>query len=405
MAKNTLMRRTVEPAADSKSKGEGVPFRQLLDGLARQVAFDEGLIITTLPRGSLQIVQPAKLPETFVKDYAREYHLEDRLTWQAILGNRAVAASEIWPQGEGRFLREFLMPRGLRYAAAAVLKAPVLEGYPGAVHLYRSEARGPFSQADLQKLAHFARQLDAAIEKVHASRPKTGACLVDTALTARPKVRQFLFDGEVHELYAQGEFQSLDHRLRDEIVHFARQELHRLDGELSVAERAKLPDSRGDLWTFRVVVYRTYPAIGEGPYVLFCMQPSCGDWSTVRPSDFQADTEIARLVPALKFMKNEYRRGPGLGEIAKTVHLSPFHFHRRFTELLGLTPKHYLLECQIQDAKAQLLARKKQLSQIAADCGFAHQSHFTSRFKQATGLTPTRWRRLAAQISEGANAN
>jgi AraC-like DNA-binding protein len=82
-------------------------------------------------------------------------------------------------------------------------------------------------------------------------------------------------------------------------------------------------------------------------------------------------------------------------DIAKQVDLSPFHFHRRFTELLGLTPKQYLLDCQIHQAKSDLLGRQKELVQIAKECGFAHQSHFTSRFKQATGLTPTRWRQMA----------
>ena len=104
---------------------------------------------------------------------------------------------------------------------------------------------------------------------------------------------------------------------------------------------------------------------------------------------------MSRLIPALRFMAAEFHRGPTLGEIAKTVHLSPFHFHRRFTELLGLTPKHFMLECQIYDAKGELVAGEKELAKIASDCGFAHQSHFTSRFKQATGLTPTRWRRMA----------
>jgi AraC family transcriptional regulator len=37
---------------------------------------------------------------------------------------------------------------------------------------------------------------------------------------------------------------------------------------------------------------------------------------------------------------------------------------------------------------------------IASSCGFAHQSHFTSRFKQATGLTPTRWRKLVQKNQE-----
>jgi AraC family transcriptional regulator len=115
----------------------------------------------------------------------------------------------------------------------------------------------------------------------------------------------------------------------------------------------------------------------------------------VRASDFQADAEMARLIPSMKFMSQEYQRGPSLTEIARTVHLSPFHFHRRFTELFGLTPKHFLLECQINDAKGELLSGEKELAKIASQCGFAHQSHFTSRFKQATGLTPTRWRRMA----------
>ena len=52
-------------------------------------------------------------------------------------------------------------------------------------------------------------------------------------------------------------------------------------------------------------------------------------------------------------------------------------------------------------AKRELLAREKDLAQIATDCGFAHQSHFTSRFKQATGLTPTRWRRMMTEREKG----
>ena len=99
-------------------------------------------------------------------------------------------------------------------------------------------------------------------------------------------------------------------------------------------------------------------------------------------------------------MQDHFSKGPTLVSISKTVSLSPFHFHRRFTELLGITPKHFLLDCQIEEAKRMLVAGKKGLSQIATECGFAHQSHFTSRFKQATGLTPTRWRRLARESQE-----
>jgi AraC family transcriptional regulator of adaptative response/methylated-DNA-[protein]-cysteine methyltransferase len=102
------------------------------------------------------------------------------------------------------------------------------------------------------------------------------------------------------------------------------------------------------------------------------------------------------------FMAENYRRGPTLGEIAKHVHLSPFHFHRRFTELLGITPKHFQLECQIFHAKRLLFGCDTELAEISKICGFAHQSHFTSRFKQYAGLTPTRWRKMATKNDEPA---
>ncbi len=237
MAKSTVIRRTSEPSAESKSKHEGVPFRQLLESLEKQLSFSEAIITTTLPRGSLQIAQPARVPEALVKEYSREYHLHDKLTWQVILRQQPLTANDVWPSGGGKYLQEFLGTRGLRYAAAAPLKAPVLDGYPGAVHLYRTEEQGPFSQAELQKLGAFARQLEHAIEKVHASRPRTGACLIDTSLTHRPKVRQFLFDRELHEIYGKGEFEALDSRIREEMLHYARQELHRMNGELMRADR------------------------------------------------------------------------------------------------------------------------------------------------------------------------
>jgi AraC-like DNA-binding protein len=189
----------------------------------------------------------------------------------------------------------------------------------------------------------------------------------------------------------------LDERLQQQMLQHAQDRLDNLDGETPIIDRLQLPDSRGDLWVFHVVTRKTYPAMGEGPFVFFCLPPSCCEWVSVKPSDFQADEELSRLIPALKFMEAEYRRGPALGEIAKTAHLSPFHFHRRFTELLGMTPKHFMLDCQIDEAKRMLVAHEKELAEIASICGFAHQSHFTSRFKQTTGLTPTKWRRLAIE--------
>jgi AraC-like DNA-binding protein len=134
----------------------------------------------------------------------------------------------------------------------------------------------------------------------------------------------------------------------------------------------------------------------EGPRVLCCFTPPLIDWMRLRAEDLMANTEMMRLVPSIEFMTREVADQPGLNAIAESANLSPFHFHRRFTELFGITPKHMLLTTQIAHARRLLARDDHRLAEIARVCGFAHQSHFTSRFKQATGLTPTRWCRLLA---------
>ena len=382
------------------AKGESLPYRQIFDAIERIIPSSQVLLVSTLPRGGTQIVQPSNCPEILVKGYNRDLHVEDRLTWQAILSGRPVRGLTAWGTGEyegSRYVQELLEPAGLRHAAAASLKAPVLSGYPGAIHLYRKLGDQPFSEGELEQLAEIAAQLDEGIEEVRQQRHPSEA--EETPWSHYGAVRQLAFDGRGKpHLPVIG--QALDQRLMQQMVQHAQHRLAHLGGEGIPADRLQLPDSRGDLWIFRAITFNKYPSLGEGPFVFFCLQPEAWEWDAVRISDVQADPEMSRLIPAVKFMHDEFGRSPTLDEIAAKAHLSPFHFHRRFTDLLGQTPKHFLLACQIHRAKQLLVERKKELAEIAKECGFAHQSHFTSRFKQATGLTPTRWRRLAADLAK-----
>jgi AraC-like DNA-binding protein len=399
MTKSNLAPNSAEIGSLLKSaKGESLPYRQIFDAIAKAIPCAQVVTVSCLPRGGLQIVQPSNCPEILIKGYNRDLHTEDRLSWQAILKGKPVKGSVAWASGayEGsRFVQELLEPAGLRHAAAAPLKAPVLAGYPGAIHLYRRLGEPAFSEAELEQLGEIAHQLDEAVEQIRHSRYPAEA--EANPWGHYPAVRQLAVDSKGKQILP-GTGQALDQRLMQQLLQHAQYRLAHLGEDAIPADRLQLPDSRGDLWVFRAVTFNQYAALGEGPLVFFCLQPESWEWDAVRVADLQADPEISRLIPALKFMYDEFGRGPTLGEIAARAHLSPFHFHRRFTDLLGQTPKHFLLSCQIHRAKQLLVSRKKELAEIAKECGFAHQSHFTSRFKQATGLTPTRWRRLAADL-------
>lgn len=349
-----------------------------------------------MPRGGVQIAQPGQVPDSILKSYNRGIHAEDRAAWRAMNEREPVRPQSCWePRDfEGSvYYREVLQPLGAKHVVVFPLLAPVLPGYPGAVYVMRGADEEDFRASEISELSAAIRQFDDRMQATHAARARAAAD-VASPMNQRPSVCFILVDRGEDPTMVGASWEGLDDRLRDQMAEQARKRLLHLNGDGSQADRILLPDEHGDIWTFRVVSWRSYPALGEGPYTFFCLTPACHEWTAVKPGDFAADPEVSRLIPALKFMASEFHRGPTLGEIARQVDLSPFHFHRRFTELLGLTPKQFMLECQIHSAKTQLLARDKELSAIARDCGFAHQSHFTSRFKQATGLTPTRWRRM-----------
>jgi AraC-like DNA-binding protein len=385
-------------AALRAGRGDANAARPLVDLVAQTVPCAQALLLSTLPRGSLDLVQPARVPESMRRVYSDGFHRHDRVAWQAIMRGKAVRASDVWPSDfeSTSYFYSLLKPAGLKYAAAAPLRGPLFDGFPGVLCVFRSQTDADFTAADLAALERACHGADEVAAR--ARQPK--GRVVNDLWARRPGPRFIMLQQDGQLLYPAT--LSLDDRVRQQMAQRAKQSLEQLATGYRFADRMVLPDTWGDLWVMRAVVYEDYPALTQGPAVVYTIQPEAYEWAAVRQADLQADPEVVRLLPALRFMYQEYSKMPTLAEIARKAHLSPFHFHRRFTDLIGQTPKHFLLSCQVYEAKRLLTQRKRELVDIAKDCGFAHQSHFTSRFKQATGLTPTRWRRLSAQFVQGA---
>lgn len=82
-----------------------------------------------------------------------------------------------------------------------------------------------------------------------------------------------------------------------------------------------------------------------------------------------------------------------LDELAKLTGLSCKHFVRAFKQSMGVPPHQYLIFQRIEAAKQRLRGGKATLADIAMQCGFADQSHFTATFRKTVGLAPGAWRR------------
>jgi AraC-like DNA-binding protein len=75
-----------------------------------------------------------------------------------------------------------------------------------------------------------------------------------------------------------------------------------------------------------------------------------------------------------------------------------FTIARHFRSAFGTSPDRYRTLRRLALAKAAIESGQS-LAQVAAEAGFADQSHMTRQFKRTYGLTPTRWRALTAASS------
>jgi transcriptional regulator GlxA family with amidase domain len=77
---------------------------------------------------------------------------------------------------------------------------------------------------------------------------------------------------------------------------------------------------------------------------------------------------------------------------------------RKFGQAYGVTPARYRLGVRIKGAVASLTAGEAGLAEVAAENGFADQSHMTRVLKAATGATPAQLRNVKSVQDAGAAA-
>jgi transcriptional regulator GlxA family with amidase domain len=62
-----------------------------------------------------------------------------------------------------------------------------------------------------------------------------------------------------------------------------------------------------------------------------------------------------------------------------------------------MTPGEYRRAARVRAASSLLLESSSPISRIAHECGFSDQSHLTNVFREATGISPRRYRRAFAR--------
>jgi AraC family transcriptional regulator len=82
-----------------------------------------------------------------------------------------------------------------------------------------------------------------------------------------------------------------------------------------------------------------------------------------------------------------------LERLAGEAGVAAHSFAAAFTRAFGVPPYRYVIQRRVERAKSLLRHTDLPISRIAYDTGFSSQSHLSTTFKRAVGVTPGQYRR------------
>jgi AraC-like DNA-binding protein len=88
-----------------------------------------------------------------------------------------------------------------------------------------------------------------------------------------------------------------------------------------------------------------------------------------------------------EFIEAHFATDITLAQLSDVTGLSTFYLARVFEKDMGIAPHAYLDAVRIRNAR-EMLERGVPLAEVSVAVGYSDQSHFTHRFKRASGITP-----------------
>jgi AraC-like DNA-binding protein len=102
-----------------------------------------------------------------------------------------------------------------------------------------------------------------------------------------------------------------------------------------------------------------------------------------------------RAVETALWIDAHSHRQIDLEDAAAQAGISPFHFLRLFSDVLGVTPHQYLVRSRLRHAAKRLANDDSPITDIAYDVGFGDLSNFVRTFRRAAGASPLRFRQAS----------
>lgn len=111
----------------------------------------------------------------------------------------------------------------------------------------------------------------------------------------------------------------------------------------------------------------------------------------------EQDTDYQQIAIAIAFMEKNYLAKPSLATVAQQIYLSEYHFQRLFTKWVGISPKRYLQNLTLEDAKAKMFTTGNLLD-LTLEVGLSSPGRLHDLFITLEAITPGEYKNLGAGL-------
>jgi AraC-like DNA-binding protein len=112
-------------------------------------------------------------------------------------------------------------------------------------------------------------------------------------------------------------------------------------------------------------------------------------------SEPAAARDRRRAVETALWIDRHSQNEISLEQAASQSGITPFHFLRLFSGVLGVTPHQYLVRSRLRHAARLLAEEDRPVTEVAYDSGFADLSNFVRTFSRAAGISPLKFRKAS----------
>jgi AraC-like DNA-binding protein len=111
--------------------------------------------------------------------------------------------------------------------------------------------------------------------------------------------------------------------------------------------------------------------------------------------------DLVRLRQVRDRIDREYAQPLDVEALARGVHMSAGHLSRQFRQTYGESPYSYLMTRRIERAKALLDRGDLSVTEVCFAVGCSSLGTFSTRFTELVGVSPSAYRRQAAEETRG----